>query len=122
MEGLNMVSGIEWGFGGVWVGAAPYFMFIPIDASGDKPAGEPQILLDGWGYQDTHETLNSFRWGPDGWLYGTHGVFTHSNVGKPGASDEERQPFNAGVWRYHPTRHVFDQAPMVQKVHKAPTY
>lgn len=108
MEGLNMVSGIEWGFGGVWVGAAPYFMFIPIDASGDKPAGEPQILLDGWGYQDTHETLNSFRWGPDGWLYGTHGVFTHSNVGKPGASDEERQPFNAGVWRYHPTRHVFE--------------
>ena len=26
-------------------------------------------------------------WGPDGWLYGTHGVFTHSNVGKPGAPD-----------------------------------
>ena len=36
------------------------------------------MLLDGWGYQDTHETLNSFIWGPDGWLYGCHGVFTHS--------------------------------------------
>jgi len=108
IEGLNMVSGIEFGFGGVWVGAAPYLMFIPIDESGDKPAGEPKILLDGWAYEDTHETLNSFKWGPDGWLYGTHGVFTHSNVGKPGAPDSERQPINAGVWRYHPTRHVFE--------------
>lgn len=108
-EGLNLVSGIEIGFGGVWVGAAPYLMFIPI-ADGDepKPAGEPKILLDGWGWQDTHETLNTFKWGPDGWLYGCHGVFTHSNVGKPGAKDNERIRINAGIWRYHPTRHTFE--------------
>ncbi len=109
MEGLNLVSGIEVGFGGVYVGAAPYLMFIPI-ADGDepKPAGKPQILLDGWAYQDTHETLNTFKWGPDGWLYGCHGVFTHSNVGKPGAPDSERTRINAGVWRYHPTKHIFE--------------
>ncbi|MBY0456601.1 MAG: dehydrogenase, partial [Gemmataceae bacterium] len=65
LEGLNLVSGIEYGFGGLWVGAAPYLMFIPIGEN-DK-AGEPKILLDGWGMQDTHETLNSFVWGPDGW-------------------------------------------------------
>lgn len=105
---LNLVSGIEVGFGGVWVGAAPYLMFIP-DADNDLvPDSEPQILLDGWGYQDTHETLNAFRWGPDGWLYGCHGVFTHSRVGKPGTPDAEREPINAGVWRYHPTKHVFE--------------
>ncbi len=108
MEGLNLVSGIEVGFGGVWVGAAPYLLYIPVDSNGDQPAGEPQKLLDGWGYQDTHETLNSFQWGPDGWLYGVHGVFTHSNVGKPGATDEERQRINAGIWRFHPTRHEFE--------------
>ena len=108
MEGLNLVSGIEVGMGGVWLGAAPYLLFIPIDEKNDKPAGPPQVLLDGWGYQDTHETLNSLRWGPDGWLYGTHGVFTHSNVGKPGAPDAERQKINAGVWRYHPTEHKFE--------------
>lgn len=106
-EGLNLVSGIEVGFGGVWVGAAPYFLFIPHDEKTDK-AGEPKILLDGWGYQDTHETLNSFIWGPDGWLYGCHGVFTHSNVGKPDAPNEERQRINAGIWRYHPTKHKFE--------------
>ncbi|MHC5066420.1 MAG: PVC-type heme-binding CxxCH protein, partial [Planctomycetota bacterium] len=107
-DDLNLVSGIEVGFGGVWVGAAPYLMFIP-DRDGDlQPDGEPEILLDGWGYQDTHETLNAFNWGPDGWLYGCHGVFTHSRVGKPGTPDADREPINAGVWRYHPTRHEFE--------------
>lgn len=109
-EGLNLVSGIEVGMGGVWLGAAPYLLFIPADISADAPTptGSSQILLDGWGTQDTHEVLNSFRWGPDGWLYGTHGVFTHSNVGKPGAPDSERTKLNAGVWRFHPTTHQFE--------------
>ncbi len=107
-DGLNLASGIEVGMGGVWLGAAPYLLFIPIDEANDKPAGPPQILLDGWGLEDTHEVLNNLRWGPDGWLYGVHGVFTHSSVGKPGAPDEERTKLNAAVWRYHPTRHEFE--------------
>ncbi|RAJ15804.1 PVC-type heme-binding CxxCH protein [Arenibacter echinorum] len=107
-EGLNLVSGIEVGMGGVWLGAAPYLLYIPIDAEKDKPSGPPQKLLDGWGLDDTHEVLNNLRWGPDGWLYGVQGVFTHSNVGKPGASDNQRTKINAGVWRYHPTRHEFE--------------
>ena len=106
IDGLNLVSGIEVGFGGVWVGAAPELLFIPKDAN-DR-AGTPQVLLDGWGYQDTHETLNSFSWGPDGWLYGNQGVFTRSQVGKPGTPDDQRTDFRSGVWRYHPTRHEFE--------------
>jgi putative membrane-bound dehydrogenase-like protein len=107
-EGLNLVSGLEVGFGGVWVGAAPHLLFIPDKDGDDKPDGEPVKLLDGWGYEDTHETLNSFIWGPDGWLYGCHGVFTHSKVGKPGTPADKRVPLNAGVWRYHPVRHEFE--------------
>ena len=107
-EGLNLVSGLEVGLGGVWVGAAPYLLFIPDGNGDDVPDGEPQVLLDGWGYQDTHETLNAFTWGPDGWLYGCHGVFTHSRIGKPGTPDEQRVPLNAAIWRYHPTRHEFE--------------
>ena len=108
IENLNLVSGLEVGFGGVWVGAAPNLLFIPIKDGTDRPSGPPEVVLDGWGYQDTHETLNTFMWGPDGWLYGTHGVFTHSNVGKPGATDAERQRLNAGIWRFHPTKRVFE--------------
>ncbi|MDB5319436.1 MAG: putative rane-bound dehydrogenase [Phycisphaerales bacterium] len=107
-EGLNLVSGLEVGFGGVWVGAAPYLMFIPDKDGDDKPDGPPQILLDGFGYTDTHETLNAFTWGPDGWLYGCHGVFVKSAAGKPGTPAAERTPITAGVWRYHPTKHVFE--------------
>ena len=73
----------------MWVGAAPYLLFIPHDEKTDKPRGEPKILLDGWGYEDTHETLNTFIWGPDGWLYGCHGVFTHSRRRQAGHAGRE---------------------------------
>lgn len=108
IEGLNLVSGLEVGFGGVWVGAAPHLLFIPDRNGDDRPDGPAQVLLDGWGLQDTHETLNSFTWGVDGWLYGCQGVFTHSLVGKPGTADAQRHKLRAGVWRYHPVRHEFE--------------
>ncbi len=103
---MNLVSGLEVGFGGVWVGAAPQLLFIPKDAS--DHAGKPQVLLDGFGYQDTHETLNSFLWGPDGWLYGNQGVFNHSLIGKPSNAEASRIELRSGVWRYHPVRHEFE--------------
>lgn len=108
MEGLSLISGLELGFGGVWVGASPYFMFIPDRDRDDVPDGDPEILLDGWGVRDTHETLNSFSWGPDGWLYGLQGVFNPSLVGKPGTPPEERIHVDCAVWRYHPVRHEFE--------------
>lgn len=105
---LTFTSGIAPGFGGVFVGSPPNLTFIP-DADGDDvPDGPPQILLDGWGINDRHETLNSFIWGPDGWLYGCHGVFTQSLVGKPGDKDEARQFIDGGIWRYHPTQEKFE--------------
>ena len=107
-EGLNLVSGIEVGFGGVWIGAAPQLLFIPDLDQDDRPDGPPQVLLDGFGYQDTHETLNNFIWGPDGWLYGNQGVFNYSQIGKPGSNKEQRVEMRAGVWRYHPVNHKFE--------------
>jgi len=108
LEGLNLVSGLEVGLGGVWIGAAPHLLFVPDRDDDLVPDGEPEVRLDGWGWEDTHETLNSFAWGPDGWLYGCHGVFTHSRVGRPGTLDAERVPIDAGVWRYHPLRRDFE--------------
>jgi putative membrane-bound dehydrogenase-like protein len=107
-EKLNLVSGLEIGHGGVWVGAAPELLFIADRNHDDKPDGPPQVLLDGFGYQDTHETLNSFLWGPDGWLYGNQGVFNTARIGKPGVPPEQQPELRAGVWRYHPVRHTFE--------------
>jgi putative membrane-bound dehydrogenase-like protein len=107
IEGLNLVSGLEVGYGGVWVGAAPQLLFIPDRNHRDIPDGPPEVMLDGWGLGDTHETLNSFIWGPDGWLYGNQGVFNRASIGKPGTPQENRVQLMAGVWRYHPLRHEF---------------
>ena len=105
---LTFASGIAVGHGGVWVGAPPNLLFFPVKDGADQAVGEPVVVLDGWGNQDTHETLNNFIWGPDGWLYGTQGIFTNSNVGRPGAPDTERVKLNAGVWRYHPGKKKFE--------------
>ncbi len=95
---FDMASGLEVGNGGVYVGAPPYLFFI--ENKGDKP-GKFEILLKGFGSQDTHETLNTFQWGPDGRLYGLQGVFTNSEVADPYKPDAQaRVKLNAGVWRY----------------------
>jgi putative membrane-bound dehydrogenase-like protein len=107
-ENLNLVSGFEVGFGGVFVGAAPQFLFLSDRDHNDVPDGPPVVLLDGFDTSDTHETPNAFIWGPDGWLYGNQGVFNESVVGKPGTSEADRVEMGPGIWRYHPTKQVFE--------------
>ena len=108
LDKIMFPTGIALGHGGVYVGSPPNLLFIPDRNRDDVPDGEPIVKLDGFGRQDRHETLNSFLWGPDGWLYGTHGVFTHSKVGRPGTPDDQRVGLNAGVWRYHPLNEKFE--------------
>ena len=105
-DGVNL-SGIEIGFGGVWLCSSPNLIFIPI--TDDKPAGPPQVVLDGWNIKDTkHNIFNSLGWGPDGWLYGCNGIQAKAWVGSPGTPREKRTYLDCGVWRYHPTRKVFE--------------
>src|SRR5262245_21930533 len=106
-ERFDMASGIEVGYGGVFLGAAPHLWFI--ENKNDKP-GKFTKLLSGFGSQDTHETLNTFQWGPDGWLYGLHGIFTQSEVSakEPAAQARDAIKLNAGMWRYHPRTHKFE--------------
>jgi putative membrane-bound dehydrogenase-like protein len=106
---LTFSTGIAVGFGGVWVGSPPNLLFIPVKPGEDKPAGPPQVVLDGWGNEDRHETLNDFTWGPDGWMYGTQGVFTFSHVGAPGTPADRRTAISAAVWRFHPLTGKFER-------------
>jgi putative membrane-bound dehydrogenase-like protein len=94
----------------VFVGAAPDLLFLR-DKDGDDRADSREVLLTGFGRQDTHELLNTFTWGPDGWLYGCHGVFTHSKVSRPGGQAGDGGPpieLNAAVWRYEPRTRKFE--------------
>ncbi|KAJ3061791.1 hypothetical protein HK102_008992, partial [Quaeritorhiza haematococci] len=107
-EGGTSFTGIELGFGGVWLCATPNLLFIP-DADGDDaPDGPAVTVLDGWDEKAQHNMFNGLKWGPDGWLWGLNGILSNSKVGAPGASDADRTPINTGVWRYHPTRKTFE--------------
>jgi putative membrane-bound dehydrogenase-like protein len=107
-KGANL-SGIQVGFGGVWLCATPNLLFIPMRAGDDRPAGPPEIVLDGWDLKPlNHTVFNGMEWGPDGWLYGCNGIQTNARVGRPGTPDADRVAINCGVWRYHLTRKVFE--------------
>jgi len=106
---LNYVTGIEVGFGGVWVMSPPCLYFIPDRDADGIPDGESEVVLDGFGnHSNAHNLANGFAWGPDGWLYGTHGRTNWSMIGKPGCDDSERVRFDGGVYRYHPVRKVWE--------------
>ena len=106
---LEYVSGIEVGFGGAWVMSPPNFYFIPDRNGDDIPDSKPTILLDGFGTAfNAHNIANGFSWGPDGWLYGCHGRTNWSMPAKPGTAEKDRKRFDGGIYRYHPTRHVWE--------------
>ncbi|MEX0726308.1 MAG: PVC-type heme-binding CxxCH protein [Planctomycetaceae bacterium] len=106
-EGMNL-TGIELGFGGVWLCATPHLLFIPDRDGDDQPDGPPEVILDGWDEKARHNMFNALRWGPDGWLYGCNGILSNSKVGRPDAADEERVELNCGVWRYHPQKMIVE--------------
>ena len=124
MEGIAFPAAIAVGFDGVFVGAPPNLLFIPDKNHDDKADVEDiEVRLTGWGIRDRHETLNSFHWGPDGWLYGTQGFATPSKIRKPQGEGKiyghgdvfpenilegEGTDINGGVWRYHPTKEKFE--------------
>ncbi|MBY0228974.1 MAG: hypothetical protein K2W96_06830 [Gemmataceae bacterium] len=101
-EGLNIPSGIAVGHGGVWVANSPDILFYKTDAEG-KAVGKPEVVVTGFGRDDTHELPNSLTWGPDGWLYGWNGVFNPSHVKHKG----KEWKFTCAVFRIHPKTREF---------------
>jgi putative membrane-bound dehydrogenase-like protein len=107
-DDLTHVTGLQIGFGGVWVTAPPHLLFVPDRNRDDAPDGESVVHLDGWSLLAEHNSVNGLTWGPDGWLYGRHGIKRPSLVGRPGTSAEQRIALSCAIWRYHPVRHVFE--------------
>ncbi len=124
LDGIPFPSAIAVGHGGLYLGAPPNLLFVPDADRDDKGDTEDiKVLLTGWGIRDRHETINSFHWGPDGWLYGLEGFATSSVIRKPKGKgriykhreafpedllDAEGVEINGGVWRYHPLNHEFE--------------
>lgn len=91
-SGLDKLTSVEVGFGGVWALAAPNLLFFPDKDRDDKPDGPPVVVLDGWdGNAVRHNIVNGLKWGPDGWLYGRHGILATSVVGIPARANRSER-------------------------------
>jgi putative membrane-bound dehydrogenase-like protein len=100
VTGLNICSGMCLGYGGVFVAQPPYLLFYADKNGDDIPDGDPEVLLTGFGMDDTHSVANSLQWGPDGWLYGAAGSTSTSKI--------RGIEFQQGIWRYHPVTKEFE--------------
>ena len=115
VQGLDMGSAILCGDGGIYVGQQPHLIHFRDDDGDDKPDAW-RVVLTGFGREDTHELVNSFTWGPDGWLYMTHGVFTNSKVRRPGQPESEGFKFDAGIGRARPVGQASSLSPSVSGI------
>jgi putative membrane-bound dehydrogenase-like protein len=100
VSGLNLATGLAFGHGGVFVLQTPYLLFYADRDRDDRPDGDPEVLLTGFGMEDAHSVANSLTWGPDGWLYGCQGSTVTAKI--------RGIEFQQGVWRYHPVTKAFE--------------
>ena len=103
-DNVQMLTGLEVGFDGVWLMCPPRLIFIPDRNHDDVPDGPGEVVLDGFAVaeQNYHNFANGLRFGPDGWLYGRCGGSCPGRIGLPDSPDHERFALAGGIWRYHP--------------------
>ncbi len=99
-RGLNLVTGVAFGHGGVYVLNVPYLLFYPDHDLDDVPDSDPEVLLTGFGMEDAQSMSNHLTWGPDGWLYGVNGSTTTCQI--------RGIEFQQGLWRFHPLTREFE--------------
>src|SRR5262245_60624133 len=102
VEGLSIATSCVRGRGGVFVLNPPYLLFYPDKDNDDVPDGPPDVLLEGFGLEDTHSCANSLQWGPDGWLYACQGSTVTGHVKHYGVDEPPVHSMGQLIWRYHP--------------------
>ena len=115
LDGLNLATAALPGRGGVFVLNPPYLLFYADENGDDQPdSPTPRVLLSGFGLEDSHSIANNLRWGPDGWIYATHGSTVTANVVLHGSDNKPLPGFKPihrmgqFAWRYHPETHRFE--------------
>ncbi len=98
----HMLTGLTWGYGGLWILNDGTLSFLPDRDSDDVPDSEPAEMLNGWTKTAGHNFVSGLLWGPDGWLYGRHGITDSSLPGTPDTPEQERQPMNCACGGFIP--------------------
>lgn len=97
-EGLLIPTGIEPGDGGCYVADSTELLHLA-DTDGDGKADRRRVVLSGFGTEDTHHILHTFRWGPEGLLYFNQSIYIHSHIETPHGV---RRLNAGGVWQFRP--------------------
>lgn len=97
-DGLLIPTAVEPGDGGAYVANSTELVHFK-DTNGDDKADESRIVLSGFGTEDTHHILHTFRWGMDGMLYMNQSIYIHSHIETPYGV---RRLNAGGIWQYRP--------------------
>lgn len=97
-EGLLIPTGVAPGDGGAYVANSTQLIHFK-DEDGDLKADSKQIVLSGFGTEDTHHILHTLRWGPDGYLYFNQSIYIHSHIETPWGV---RRLNAGGIWQFRP--------------------
>ena len=81
-DNLYLPLGFEFGDGGVYVSQEPDLVFLK-DTDGDDKADVREVVLSGFGSEDSHHAIHAFTCGPDGALYFNEGTFLNSQIETP---------------------------------------
>ena len=112
-EGLRNLTSVACASDGVWLICAPDLVFLPDANRDDKPDGPAERRLTGFEHDKIkHNIASNLTWGPDGWLYGLHGIQARSMIetldAKGHAMQAEAVPLECGLWRYDTKRRNFE--------------
>ena len=95
---LFLPTAIVPGDGGAYVANSTQLLHLK-DTKHDLKADLKRVVLDGFGTEDTHHILHTFRWGMDGRLFMNQSIYIHSHVETPYGVKR----LNAGgTWRFKP--------------------
>jgi putative heme-binding domain-containing protein len=97
-DGLLIPTGVEPGDGGAYVANSTDLVHLS-DTDGDGKADRVRVLLSGFGTEDTHHILHTFRWGPEGLLYFNQSIYIHSHIETPHGV---RRLDGGGIWQFRP--------------------
>lgn len=103
-DGLLIPTGIAPGDGGAYVANSTEIVHLSASKPGEK-ADKKRIVLSGFGTEDTHHIIHTFRWGPDCHLYFNQSIYIHSHIETPTGVKR----LNAGgIWRFNPDKTQLD--------------
>ncbi len=97
-DGLLIPTGVIPGDGGAYVANSTELLHLS-DTDGDGQADRSRIVLSGFGTEDTHHIIHTFRWGPECLFYMNQSIYIHSHVETPYGV---RRLNAGGIWQFRP--------------------